>query len=136
MTWRYQASVPGRVDAVRDLALAARQALEAVWPSGEALDDAELALVEACNNVAIHAYADGARAGSIDLDLALVDDALVITVRDTGPPFVPAAMPEDPLSEHGRGLMILHALAKEVTFERHGEVNSLRCVLAAAPDAP
>lgn len=99
-----------------DVALA-RELLSGVAESAkiglEAMDDIRTAVTEACNNVVQHAY-DGVP-GPIELDLALQEGALEITVRDHGEgmhPWIRTAS-SDTL---GIGLMVIKALSESVEF--------------------
>jgi serine/threonine-protein kinase RsbW len=75
-----------RLPAERDSLPVARQALrslgEAVAADREALEDAELAMTEACANVVEHAY--GAERGVIELNLVPGPTEIVATVADEG----------------------------------------------------
>jgi serine/threonine-protein kinase RsbW len=51
---------------------------------GELLDDIALAVSEACTNVVIHAYREGAEAGSLSIGLELEERSLHIQVGDDG----------------------------------------------------
>jgi serine/threonine-protein kinase RsbW len=99
-----------------DVALA-RELLSGVAESAqiglEAMDDIRTAVTEACNNVVQHAY-DGVP-GPIELDLALQDQALEVTVRDRGGGMHPWI--RTPSSDTlGIGLMVIKALAESVEF--------------------
>jgi serine/threonine-protein kinase RsbW len=79
----------------------------------EQIDDIRTAVTEACNNVVQHAY-DGTP-GPIELDLALQDEALEVTVRDHGGGMHPWI--RTPKSDTlGIGLMVIKALSESVEF--------------------
>lgn len=79
----------------------------------EQIDDIRTAVTEACNNVVQHAY-DGTP-GPIELDLALQDEALEVTVRDHGGGMHPWI--RTPQSDTlGIGLMVIKALSESVEF--------------------
>jgi serine/threonine-protein kinase RsbW len=104
------ASRPEDVALAREL-LSGAAAAAAIGP--EAIEDIRTAVSEACNNVVQHAY-DGTP-GPIELDLALQDDALQVTVRDRGGGMRPWI--RTPKSDTlGIGLLVIKALAESVEF--------------------
>lgn len=74
---------------------------------------AELVWGELVGNAVRHAP------GPIDVQLDWKDDNPVLTVHDDGESFQPdkISLPADPLSEHGRGLYIVRALALSLRVE-------------------
>lgn len=87
---------------------------ESVTAGLEQIDDIRTAVTEACNNAVQHAYEQGTT-GPIELDLALRDEALEVTVRDHGGgmhPWIRTSM-SDTL---GIGLMVIKALSESVEF--------------------
>jgi serine/threonine-protein kinase RsbW len=102
------ASRPEDVVLAREL-LSGVAAAASIGPEG--IEDIRTAVSEACNNVVQHAY-DGAP-GPIELDLALQDDALQVTVRDRGGGMHPWI--RTPKSDTlGIGLLVIKALAESV----------------------
>ncbi|HVA33785.1 MAG TPA: SpoIIE family protein phosphatase [Candidatus Baltobacteraceae bacterium] len=80
---------------------------------------AELIFGELLGNAVRHA------AGAIEIHLVCSDDATVLHVIDSGPPFGLAdGLPSDPLSEEGRGLYIVAQLARNLTVERIGSYGN------------
>lgn len=75
------------------------------------MDEVRTAVSEACNNVVQHAY-DG-RTGPIEVDVALLRDALEVTVRDHGRG-MPTPAPGGESDAHGIGLMLITALSERV----------------------
>src|SRR3982751_635965 len=80
---------------------------------GEALDldpqtlsDLKLAVTEACTNVVVHAYPDGA--GTMEIAAAIRDGRLAIAVRDEGRGMLPR--PDSP--GLGLGLPLIATLAE------------------------
>jgi serine/threonine-protein kinase RsbW len=73
------------------------------------MDEVRTAVSEACNNVVQHAY-DG-RTGPIELDVALLRDALEVTVRDHGRGMPTLARPGES-DTLGIGLMVITALCE------------------------
>jgi anti-sigma regulatory factor (Ser/Thr protein kinase) len=78
------------------------------------IDAAELVFGELLGNVVQHAP------GPVEISVDLNDDSLVLHVVDSGPPLQAAkhrTLPEDVLSERGRGLFIVQQLASDVRIE-------------------
>ncbi|GAC1594378.1 MAG: hypothetical protein NVS3B28_25010 [Candidatus Velthaea sp.] len=90
------------------------------------LYEAELVVGEAIANTVEHAP------GIVEVLIDWRDERPTLTVRDTGPGFVPgrASLPSDELSEDGRGMFLIHALASDVHVRRSpGYGMELQCVL-------
>jgi anti-sigma regulatory factor (Ser/Thr protein kinase) len=87
--------------------------LQGVESAGDFIGMAELIFGELLGNVVCHAP------GPCEISLDLLDDAMVLHVIDSGPPLERAErrLPEDVLSERGRGLFIVGQLASEVRVE-------------------
>lgn len=85
----------------------------------------ETAVSEVAANIVEHA-ARG-RAIAMRLVLRAPDDRVEAHLEDLGYPYQPPALPpaagDDPMAEHGRGLMIARALTDELVYERDGAVN-------------
>ena len=88
-------------------------------------NDIELALTEALANAVVH----GAKEDSSKIVECIVacDETrgMLIMVRDPGPGFDPAAIPdpcvgENLYSSHGRGIYLINQLMDEVKFHRNG----------------
>ncbi len=76
----------------------------------DAYGDAEFLFGELVGNVLVHAP------GAIEVLVDWPDGRAMLYVTDEGLPIPPhATPPADPLSEHGRGLMIVERLASKVT---------------------
>src|ERR1041384_1068345 len=80
------------------------------------------AFMEIFNNVAIHAY-QRKGGGTIEIEIALTKDAIVIEVRDDGRPFdiddvaqLPADLDEESLPEGGMGIHIAKTMLDEMTY--------------------
>jgi serine/threonine-protein kinase RsbW len=102
------ASRPEDVALAREL-LSGVAAAASIGP--EPIEDIRTAVSEACNNVVQHAY-DGTP-GPIELDLALQNDALQVSVRDRGGGMHPWI--RTPSSDTlGIGLLVIKALAESV----------------------
>ena len=81
------------------------------------------AFMEIFNNVAIHAY-QRKGGGTIEIEIVLSKDAIVIEVRDDGRPFdiddvaqLPADLDEESLPEGGMGIHIAKTMLDEMTYE-------------------
>ena len=97
------------------------------------------AFAEIFNNIAIHAYGDGA-AGLVELELTVDGDSLIVEIRDGGAPFDIAAVPApalDALPEGGMGIHIARTMLDDVTYEP-GPPNRWRLIksLARPPGEP
>jgi PAS domain S-box-containing protein len=93
-------------------------------PAGD-IAAAELIFGELVGNVVRYAP------GAIDIAVEWNDERPVLHVLDRGAPFdVEAVLPEDVLSENGRGLFIVDALGEGLSARRHpGRGNHVRVVL-------
>jgi len=91
----------------------------------------ELALQEALANAIIHGCRNDP---SQDVEFCIACDeshGLLIVVRDPGPGFDPASIPnptmgENVFSDHGRGIYLVNQLMDEVRFERGGTEIHMR----------
>ena len=116
----FEPGVVVRMPAVEDSLPAARQVLRALGDTiaaeRELIEDAELALTEACANVVEHAYPDSA--GTVEVTLLPRDEEMVISVRDfgRGMPAPTDAPREDP----GHGLVMIEGIARRVEIRRDG----------------
>jgi anti-sigma regulatory factor (Ser/Thr protein kinase) len=108
-----------RVPAVEDSIPVVRQVLrsvgETVDAERESLEDAELAVTEACANAVEHAYGEGQ--GDVFVTLLPKEADLFVTVRDEG-----VGMPEDPRRRaegRGFGLSMIEGIASHVEVRGH-----------------
>lgn len=112
-----------------------RQALSGVaeqvdLPAG-ALNDIRTAATEACNNVALHAYA-GAE-GRLEVEIGCHADALAVVVRDRGTGIQPRIRAQSD-NALGIGLAIIQALARRVEFnDPPGGGTEVRMEFGASP---
>ncbi|MDF5757129.1 ATP-binding protein [Spongiactinospora sp. TRM90649] len=119
---------------IRQLVDAALRTLGVVPPIR---DDIRIILSEACSNVIRHA----APSEEYTVSAALDEDHCVIKIVDHGTGFDPNTVDRSPangISENGRGLQIMRALADDVhitTFEEGSEV-SVEKALRYVEDAP
>lgn len=103
----------------------------------EALDELELGLVEALNNVIKHGYA-GQKGSSVEVQVGIKTDRVVIDIIDQSPPMPPEALePRDPwgavdsanledLPEGGMGLALIQITMDEVDYSSEAGVNKLQ----------
>lgn len=97
-------------------------ALDALGVEDQICGDIEMMLTEACTNVIEHA------AEGIDYTVraAIQDRRCVIKVIDAGHGFDADRVPvPDSVAEHGRGVMIMRALADDVRFHSFPEDGAL-----------
>lgn len=92
-----------------------RHALGALGDIGalddDTLADVRLAITEACANVVVHAYPDGDE-GPLEVDIAIHDHRLEVTVRDHGDGVVAGGR------DAGLGLALIGALADTMRLGR------------------
>ncbi|MGA7077583.1 MAG: ATP-binding protein [Terriglobales bacterium] len=95
-------------------------------------DHIELALTEALANAVVHG-AKNDPSKVIECDVACDDHhGVLIVVRDPGPGFDPAHIPnpchgENLYSNHGRGIYLINQLMDEVQFHKNGtEIHMLK----------
>jgi len=95
-------------------------------------DDIELALTEALANAVVHgAGSDPSKV--VECDVACnQEQGMLIVVRDPGPGFDPANIPdpcagENIYSHHGRGIFLINQLMDEVKFHKNGtEIHMIK----------
>jgi serine/threonine-protein kinase RsbW len=95
-------------------------------------DAIELALTEALANAVVHgAKADPSKIVECDV-VCNEDQSMLIVVRDPGPGFDPANIPnplnsESVFSDHGRGIFLINQLMDEVKFFKNGtEIHMIK----------
>lgn len=86
--------------------------------------DCELALVEACNNLVMHAKARDV----ICVRVEVFEAEILVVIRDTTAGFEWPEKAELPDAEedHGRGIFLMQALMTEVKYHRDDGWNELR----------
>ena len=98
------------------------------FPSSEPfVGAAELIFGELLGNVVRHAP------GPVEVSIDLSDDSVVLHVLDSGPPLILTEyrLPEEVLSERGRGLFIVAQLAADVCVEaRQGGGNHISVTIS------
>lgn len=86
--------------------------------------EVELALTEALANAVVHGCRNDP-AKVVECELSCRDGEVVIVVRDPGPGFDPASVPnpvsdENVHSTHGRGIYLIRQIVDEAWFEHGG----------------
>lgn len=105
----FQLTLPAHADAITCVRHVL-EGLEDLWPvTREQLDDIQIATVEACTNVILHAYRDRP-AGLLEVHGAMDDGHPTVAVRDHGDGIVPRA--DSP--GLGVGLPLIGALTDDV----------------------
>ncbi len=108
-----------RVPAVQDSIPVARQALrslgETIAAEREALEDAELALTEACANAVEHAYGSD-KGGTVLVTMEPREDEMHVSVRDYGAGMATGGSDGD--DQRGFGLAMIEGLARHVQIRR------------------
>jgi anti-sigma regulatory factor (Ser/Thr protein kinase) len=102
-----QLTLPARAENVAVVRHAFGGLGEAVAVTEQTLSDIKLAVTEACTNVVVHAYDEGAE-GPLDVSATLRPDRLTVVVRDRGRGIVPR--PDSP--GLGLGLPLIATLAE------------------------
>ncbi len=98
------------------------------------VDEVQIALAEAVNNVVEHAYA-GHAPGEVDIHCRLSPDKLSIYIRDGGNPFPNEQLPAgkaqnldgaiEDLPEGGFGWFLIRELTSDIQYERSDGQNNL-----------
>ncbi|MFY0308280.1 ATP-binding protein [Leisingera sp. D0M16] len=123
--------------------------LRSLGVPGARVDEVQIALTEAVNNVVEHAYEESAP-GDVRIRGELSPERLWISIQDAGSPFPKGELPEgkpadisvptDSLPEGGFGWFLIRELASQVQYERsEGNNNLSLCfeiqVISPSPDA-
>lgn len=100
------------------------------------VDEVQIALAEAVNNVVEHAYAETAT-GDVLIRCNLHPDRLWVEIRDAGAPFPESKLPEgkpaivtantplEDLPEGGFGWFLIRELASDIQYQRNLDNNQL-----------
>jgi len=117
--------VPARPDSLAPVRHAVRRWLTEMEVPATRTQEVLVACGEACANAVQHPY--GATEGTMELDLALLDGVVEVTVRDFGRWRPPTG------TEGGRGLYLMQGFMDSVDVERlpHGTVVRMRRSLEA-----
>jgi serine/threonine-protein kinase RsbW len=124
-------SVPSRVNAISSAVEQLMRFITTFRVNDGSEGDIDVALREALANAIVHGNKSDARKQVDVVCRCGIDGELLITVRDDGDGFDPAAVPdptavENLLSGHGRGLHLIRALMDKVHFEQGGTVLQMR----------
>lgn len=108
--------------------------LRSLGVPGARVDEVQIALTEAVNNVVEHAYED-TTPGDVRIRVELAPERLWISIQDAGSPFPQGELPEgkpadisgptDSLPEGGFGWFLIRELASQVQYERSDGNNNL-----------
>jgi serine/threonine-protein kinase RsbW len=118
-------SFPSRVESIAEATEAAVDVARRAGFSEEALFGIDMAVREAATNAALHGNRRD-ETKTFEVGVAVQGDTFIVTVRDKGHGFDPAAVPDptDPqnlLKASGRGILFMRTFMDEVTWERHPE---------------
>lgn len=102
---------------------------EALAMSDQTLADVKLAVTEACTNAVVHAYGDGE--GPLEVAAYILDQQLLLVVRDEGRGIVPRT--DSPGLGLGLPLIATLAEALELGTDEEGR-TALRMTFALVPD--
>ena len=127
-----QLSIESRIENVRMMGVAVRAVAAAAGLEAEEADAVELALVEAINNVIIHAYKKEP-GHTVNLRITAEPTDIRFRIDYTGRGFRPNPKyelefdPEDvsTLPEGGMGLVIINKVMDEVKYESGGDRNTI-----------
>jgi len=105
------------------------EALSGLKISTDKYNNILLALTEAVNNAIIHGNKNDIKK-EIDLEFVITDEYIKIIVTDEGEGFDPdkvpdPTLPENLLSEHGRGIFIMKHFVDEMKVEKSPKGSSL-----------
>ena len=116
--------LPSCVESLHEVVDAAARVTADLAMSEDACDEVAIALTEAVNNAIFHGNG-GVRERPFTVEFKVVDGMLHIVVRDQGPGFDPAEVP-DPLAKEnllkpsGRGLLMMRAMVDDVQHQFFG----------------
>ena len=115
--------MPSRIESIAETTGAAAEILSAEGFSEEAAFGIDMALREAVTNAVLH----GNRSDEtklVEVAFTVSESGLVVTIRDQGTGFDPAAVP-DPTAESnllkpsGRGIMFMRTFMDEIEWSTH-----------------
>jgi len=118
-------TIPAKAEYIDIVRLALYGVANKAGFSYEEIEDMKVAVSEACNNAVLHAYGSNP-GGLIDVHFAIEQDAISITVKDSGSSFQyeqtagkTASLHKKPLNEAvsgGLGIFMMNALMDRVEF--------------------
>lgn len=125
MTVRYQATIPGTVEAIPAVVEEVMSVVRDMGCASGSEFEIEVAVNEALANAVEHGCGhDVTKEVSITVECDPKQGMLII-VRDPGEGFDPMAIPNPVIGEriyadHGRGIFLINELMDEVRYERNG----------------
>jgi len=105
----FELTLPARAENVAVVRHAFGGLSEALDIADQVLSDIKLAVTEACTNVVVHAYS-GSEPGPLAVSASVLDDRLIVVVRDSGRGILPRA--DSP--GLGLGLPLIATLAESL----------------------
>ena len=143
VTLRYRATLPSTPDSVRRAARRIGAIAGKAGCNGPRKADFEIALHEALANAVRHGGGGDPRRTFRVRCYAQPGAGIVVAVRDQGPGFDPASVPDPTRADrlhlhHGRGLFLVRQLTDFVEHRKRGReiVFAMRCPAAAAAAGP
>jgi serine/threonine-protein kinase RsbW len=130
MTPDMELALPARAENIALIRHAFGALGEALAVNEELLSDVRLAVTEACSNVVVHAYAEDAPPGPLEVLATVQDGALTVVVRDEGPGIAPH--PDSP--GLGLGLPLIASLAESVNLGRDEQERTEVCMTFSLSD--
>jgi len=128
---RFTATICADVNAIRPVLSGVMRTIREMKCGAGKEFEIELALQEALSNAIVHGCGNDP-SKYVEFCVACDESrGLLIVVRDPGPGFDPASIPnptlgENVYSEHGRGIYLVNQLMDEVHFERGGTEIHMR----------
>ena len=128
---RFTATISAEVNAIRPVVSGVMHIISEMKCGAGKEYEIELALQEALANAIVHGCGNDP-SKYVEFCVACDESrGLLIVVRDPGPGFDPASIPnptmgENVYSEHGRGIYLVNQLMDEVHFERGGTEIHMR----------
>jgi len=131
MDVRFTVRIKADVNAISPVVSGVTQIIKEMKCGAGKEHEIQLALQEALANAVIHGCG-GDRSKEVEFCVACDESrGLLIVVRDPGPGFDPASIPDPTVgmnifSDHGRGIFLVNQLMDEVRFERGGTEIHMR----------
>jgi serine/threonine-protein kinase RsbW len=127
--------MPGQLDSLDAIGRFFQRAAEGAGLDARGIYAVELAVEEACTNIIKHTYKGEGRQ-PIECSYCITDQGLTITLRDRGPRFDPASVPDPDLATElqerntgGLGMHFIRTLMDVVHFDfAPGKGNTLTMV--------
>lgn len=128
---RLDATIDGRIDAIRPLVESIMQMVRAMGCAAGKEAEVEIALLEALANAVVHGCKNDPEK-KVECCVACDEDrGMLIIIRDPGEGFDPKAIPspihgQNVFSLHGRGVFLINQLADDVRYEKGGTEIHIR----------